>query len=107
MVTIKTQQSLALITNATIMPAPAEVDLNTAASYEAKIKKAICIPLKLSAAAACLAGLCIGADICINYNRDMKGLAPLFDDSLGRLLYLKYGSKARLLALGSALPLVF
>lgn len=79
-------------------------------NYESKIKKAACIPLKLAAVGACLIALQIGTDICLDYNRAMKGLPLLdpidFNQKLSRLIYSEFGSTARLLSLWSIFPLV-
>lgn len=78
--------------------------------YEAKIKKAACIPLKLAILSACLVALQIGTDICLDYNRALKGLPLLdpidFNQKLSRLIYSEFSSTARLLSLWSVFPLV-
>ncbi len=78
--------------------------------YETKIKKAACIPLKLAIVGTCLVALQIGTDICLDYNRALKGLPLLdpidFNQKLSRLIYSEFGPTARLLSLWSVFPLV-
>lgn len=78
--------------------------------HESKIKKAAAIPIKLAIVGACLVALQMGTDICLNYNRSIKGLPLLdpitFSEKLGKLIYSEYGSSARNLSLLSVFPLV-